>query len=35
MLADDPADQFLHYSLAMELDKEGDHDAQPGRVSLA
>lgn len=27
MLADDPADSFLRYSLAMELDKEGDHDA--------
>ena len=27
MLADDPTDTFLRYSLAMELDKEGDHDA--------
>ncbi len=27
MLADDPADVFLRYSLAMELDKEGNHDA--------
>jgi thioredoxin-like negative regulator of GroEL len=26
MLADDPQDQFLRYSLAMELEKEGDHD---------
>lgn len=26
MLADDPADPFLHYSLAMELDKEGQHE---------
>jgi tetratricopeptide (TPR) repeat protein len=26
MLADEPADQFLRYSLAMELDKEGRHD---------
>ncbi len=26
MLADDPADPFLHYSLAMELDKAGDHE---------
>lgn len=25
MLADDPGDTFLRYSLAMELDKEGDH----------
>ncbi len=25
MLLDDPADVFLRYSLAMELDKEGDH----------
>jgi hypothetical protein len=27
MLADDPDDVFLRYSLAMELDKEGRHDA--------
>jgi hypothetical protein len=27
MLAEDPDDTFLRYSLAMELDKEGDHDA--------
>ena len=27
MLADEPADPFLHYSLAIELDKEGDHEA--------
>jgi thioredoxin-like negative regulator of GroEL len=26
MLADDPLDTFLRYSLAMELDKEGDHE---------
>lgn len=26
MLVDDPGDPFLHYSLAMELDKEGQHD---------
>ncbi len=26
MLADDPGDSFLRYSLAMELDKEGEHD---------
>ncbi len=26
MLADEPADTFLHYSLAMELEKEGQHD---------
>lgn len=26
MLADDPSDQFLRYSLAMELDKEGQHE---------
>ena len=25
MLADDPTDTFLRYSLAMELDKEGRH----------
>ena len=27
LLADDPGDPFLHYSLALELDKEGDHEA--------
>jgi thioredoxin-like negative regulator of GroEL len=27
MLADEPGDTFLRYSLAIELDKEGDHDA--------
>jgi hypothetical protein len=27
MLADEPGDTFLRYSLAMELDKEGQHDA--------
>ena len=26
MLADDPQDQFLRYSLSMELQKEGEHD---------
>ncbi|MEX0678026.1 MAG: hypothetical protein WD063_13175 [Pirellulales bacterium] len=26
MLALDPSDEFLRYSLAMELDKEGDHE---------
>ena len=26
MLADEPGDVFLRYSLAMELDKEGEHD---------
>lgn len=25
MLAEEPLDQFLRYSLAMELDKEGQH----------
>jgi len=30
MLEDDPTDIFLRYSLAMELDKEGQHD-----ISLA
>jgi predicted Zn-dependent protease len=25
MLAEEPGDTFLRYSLAMELDKEGDH----------
>jgi thioredoxin-like negative regulator of GroEL len=27
MLADEPGDPFLRYSLAMELDKEGQHEA--------
>jgi hypothetical protein len=27
MLADQPGDTFLRYSLAMELEKEGAHDA--------
>jgi thioredoxin-like negative regulator of GroEL len=27
MLADDPGDTFLRYSLAMELDKEGANEA--------
>jgi tetratricopeptide (TPR) repeat protein len=27
MLVDDPADSFLHYSLAMELEKQGEHEA--------
>lgn len=26
MLADDPQDQLLRYMLAMELDKDADHD---------
>ena len=26
MLVDDPTDTFLRYSLAMELDKEGEHE---------
>ena len=26
MLAEDPSDQFLRYSLALELEKEGQHD---------
>ena len=27
MLVDEPADVFLRYALALELDKEGDHEA--------
>ena len=27
MLAEEPGDAFLRYSLAVELDKEGQHDA--------
>jgi hypothetical protein len=33
MLAEDPSDTFLRYSLAMELDKEGDHDASLAKFS--
>ena len=33
MLADEPRDVFLRYSLAMELDKEGDHDASLSRLA--
>lgn len=33
MLADDSRDVFLRYSLAMELDKEGDHDASLARFA--
>jgi len=32
MLAQDPQDKFLRYALAMELDKEGDHDASLERL---
>jgi len=33
MLALDPADEFLRYSLAMELDKEGDHERSLGEFA--
>jgi thioredoxin-like negative regulator of GroEL len=33
MLAEEPGDTFLRYSLAMELDKEGDHDASLARFA--
>jgi tetratricopeptide (TPR) repeat protein len=33
LLAGDPGDVFLRYSLAMELDKEGDHDASLARFA--
>jgi thioredoxin-like negative regulator of GroEL len=33
MLVDDPADVFLRYSLAMELDKEGDHESSLARFA--
>jgi tetratricopeptide (TPR) repeat protein len=33
MLAEDPGDTFLRYSLAMELDKEGDHEASLARFA--
>ena len=34
MLADDPGDTFLRYSLAMELDKDGEHDASLARFAV-
>ena len=33
MLVDDPADQFLRYSLALELEKEAQHDASLNHLS--
>ena len=33
MLADDPTDTFLRYSLAMELDKEGDHEPSLSKLN--
>jgi len=33
LLADDPADVFLRYGLAMELDKEGDHAGSLARLA--
>jgi hypothetical protein len=33
MLAEEPGDVFLRYSLAMELDKEGDHAASLAKFS--
>jgi hypothetical protein len=33
MLAEEPGDTFLRYSLAMELDKEGDHTASLERFA--
>ena len=33
MLADEPADQFLRYSLAMELEKEAEHEASLHHLS--
>jgi thioredoxin-like negative regulator of GroEL len=32
LLADDPDDVFLRYGLALELDKEGDHEASLARL---
>ena len=32
MLAEDPTDIFLRYSLAMELDKGGEHEASLGKL---
>lgn len=33
MLADDPRDTFLRYSLALELQKEGQHDASLAKLA--
>src|SRR6476659_10260926 len=33
MIVDDPGDTFLRYSLAMELDKEGNHDGSLTRFA--
>ena len=33
MLADDPRDTFLRYSLALELEKEGQHDSSLQKLS--
>ncbi len=33
MLVDDPNDTFLRYSLAMELDKEGENDSSLEKLS--
>ncbi|HCK41074.1 MAG: hypothetical protein CMJ72_13740 [Planctomycetaceae bacterium] len=33
MLAEDPGDVFLRYSLAMELDKAGEHDASLDKLN--
>lgn len=33
LLADDPTDTFLRYSLALELDKEGDHEQSLARLA--
>src|SRR5690606_26852496 len=32
MLADEPGDIFLRYSLAMELEKSGEHEASLGQL---
>lgn len=33
MLADEPGDTFLRYSLALELDKEGQHEASLAKLA--
>jgi tetratricopeptide (TPR) repeat protein len=32
LLADDPSDVFLRYGLALELEKEGDHETSLARL---
>ena len=35
MLVDEPDDAFLRYSLALELDKEGEHERSLGELAAS